>query len=166
MCGSEFIPAIPTIQIIAPIILFIGLSNLVGLQVLYSQGQEKIVIISTLCGAIVNCFLNFILIPHMAQNGAAIATVVAEFCVTAIMLVVGRKYIPFSVINNYTFRIVLFSIVICAPIPFVQHLSFPDVALFMLEVVIATLLYVILLALSHNEFLYIMKEMLVNNKTK
>lgn len=164
MCGSEFIPAITTIRIIAPIILFIGLSNLVGLQVLYSQGQEKIVIISTLCGAIVNFLLNYILIPYFAQNGAAIATVMAEFCVTSVMLVVGRKFIPFSVINKYSFRILLFSIVICAPIPFVQHLSFPDVALFMLEVVIATFLYVILLALSHNEFLMIIKETIKNKK--
>ncbi len=166
MCGDEFIPAIQTIQIIAPIILFIGLSNLIGLQVLYSQGKEKIVIISTLCGAIINFVLNYVLIPHFAQNGAAIATVVAEFCVTAVMIIIGHKHIPFNVFNKYTLQIFLFSILICIPIPFIQKLDFSNIFLLILEVSLASLMYFLCLTLSRNEFLSIIKNLIIKRTIK
>lgn len=164
MCGTEFLPAIPTIQIIAPIILFIGLSNLVGLQVLYSQGKEKIVIVSTLCGAITNFLLNLVLIPLYAQNGAAIATVVAEFVVIVTMMIIGRVYIPFNILNRYNISIFIYSLIVCVPILFIQKLHYSNFLLLTIEVLIAGLAYFILLMLSHNEFLSIIKEQLVKRK--
>lgn len=164
MCGEEFVPAIPTIRIIAPIILFIGISNLVGLQVLYSQGKEKIVIISTLCGAIVNFILNFILIPQYSQNGAAIATVVAEFSVTAVMLIKGRVFIPFNILNKYTIKIIMFSFLICIPIPFIQTLHCSNLKLLVLEVLVSVSLYIVLLTISRNEFLVLIKDTMKKQK--
>lgn len=98
--GTAFAPAIPTLQIIAPTLLLIGISTVVGMQILYSQGKEHLVIISTAAGAIVNIILNLWLIPVLAQDGAAYATVVAEFTVTAVMIVIGRKYIAYRFIRN------------------------------------------------------------------
>lgn len=166
MCGAEFIPAIQTIQIIAPIILFIGMSNLIGLQILYSQGEERIVIISTLCGAIINFILNFVLIPYFAQNGAAIATVVAEFSVTAVMLIIGKKYIPFNVFNKYTLQILLFSILICIPIPIIQTFHFSNLLMLVIEILIASLMYFVFLTLSRNEFIPIIKNILIKRTIK
>lgn len=99
-CGESFTPAIPTLQIISPIIVAIGISNLIGIQVLYPLGKIKIVTISTLVGAIINCTLNFLLIPKYAQNGAAIATVCAEICVTLTQFIIAGKYIPFKFIDK------------------------------------------------------------------
>ena len=93
LCGDSYEPAIITLQVISPIVLIIALSNVVGIQVLYPQGKENIVIMSTLVGAIVNFTLNLVLIPQYAQNGAAIATVIAESCVTITMIILGVKYL-------------------------------------------------------------------------
>lgn len=93
-CGPSYEPAILTLQIVSPILLFIALSNVLGIQILFPQGKENIVIKSTLMGALVNFTLNCILIPRYANDGAAIATCIAEFIVTATMLIIGRKYIP------------------------------------------------------------------------
>lgn len=41
-CGRDFESAIFTLQIISPIIIFIGISNIVGMQVLYPLGKIKI----------------------------------------------------------------------------------------------------------------------------
>lgn len=153
MCGNEFLPAISTIQILAPIILFIGISSFVGLQVLYSQGKEVLVIVSTLVGAITNLTLNWILIPQMAQDGAAIATSIAEFSVIAVMFVIGRKYIPFKALNTTFFRIFLFSIIIVLPIPLIKQLPYSDFVLFFLEIVVALFIYMLLLAVTKNEFM-------------
>ena len=99
-CGPSYEPAISTLQIISPILLFIALSGVLGIQILYPQGKENIVIKCTIFGAITNFTLNLILIPLMANDGAAIATCVAEFMVTFIMLIIGRKYLPIE----YSFK--------------------------------------------------------------
>ncbi len=93
-CGETYTPAILTLQIISPIILAIGVSNVLGIQILYPQGQENKVILSTALGAIVNFVLNLWLIPLYSQDGASIATVVAEMVVTVSMIFIGTKYIP------------------------------------------------------------------------
>lgn len=98
--GDGFIPAISTLQIISPIIIAIGLSNLIGIQVLYPLGKIKIVTISTSVGALINFTLNLILIPKYAQDGAAIATVLAEICVTVTQFIIAKKYIKFNLIDK------------------------------------------------------------------
>lgn len=101
-CGDTYTPAIITLQIISPIILAIGISNILGIQILYPQGQENKVIGSTALGAITNFILNIWLIPTYAQDGASIATVIAEIVVTISMIFIGRKYIPIRWLNkNY-----------------------------------------------------------------
>ena len=100
--GNSFAPAILTLQIISPIIVAIGISNLIGIQILYPLGKIKIVTISTIAGAIINCSLNIFLIPKFAQNGAAIATVVAEISVTLAQFALARNYIPFKLIDKMT----------------------------------------------------------------
>ena len=93
-CGPSYTPAVLTLQILSPILLFIALSNVLGIQMLYPQGKENIVIRCTMAGALVNFTLNMLLIPILSNDGAAIATCAAEFMVTFTMIIVGRKYLP------------------------------------------------------------------------
>lgn len=92
-CGDEFLEAVPVLCWTAPVILFIGLSNVIGIQVLYPLGKEKIVIWSTIGGAVMNLMFNFLLIRSYGAVGAAISTFVAEFIVIFIQIYLGRKYI-------------------------------------------------------------------------
>lgn len=164
MCGNEFLPAISTMQIVAPIILFIGTSSFVGLQVLYSQGKEYIVILSTLMGAITNFTLNWLLIPKLAQNGAAIATSLAEFFVITVMFIIGRRYIPFRALNRTFWQILSFSIIMILPLPFVRMLPYSVFVLFVLEFIIAIIIYITLLAITKNEFLGIILNFIKQKK--
>ena len=116
LCGDSYEPAIITLQVISPIVLIIALSNVVGIQVLYPQGKENIVIMSTLVGAIVNFTLNLVLIPQYAQNGAAIATVIAESCVTITMIILGVKYLPFKLLNRKYIFYLLGIVFYCTPL--------------------------------------------------
>ena len=63
-CGNGFEPSILTLKLVAPIVLFIGLSGIIGMQILYPQGREKYVIISTMVGACINLLINYLLIPQ------------------------------------------------------------------------------------------------------
>ena len=73
LCGVNFTPAILTSQIIALNVLMIGVSNVLGMQILYPMNQINIVILSISIGAITNLLLNLILIPRYGHNGTAIA---------------------------------------------------------------------------------------------
>lgn len=113
-CGHAFIDAVPVIYWTAPVILFIGLTNVIGIQILYPLGKENIVIYSTLGGAIVNVILNLILIPRFSAVGAGISTFAAELAVLIIQVIAGRKHIPVKLLNKYNLKYLLATICLIA----------------------------------------------------
>jgi O-antigen/teichoic acid export membrane protein len=93
-CGNNYEPSVLTLQIMSPIILFISVSGVYNMQILYSLGKEKLAIFSASLGALVNLTLNFCLIPAYSQYGAGVATVIAELAVIICTVIISRKYIP------------------------------------------------------------------------
>lgn len=85
--GQDFYESIIVSKILAPIIVAIALSNLIGIQILISHGKELLTIISTLAGAIVNISMNAFLIPSFAQVGASISTLFAEYVVLILQII-------------------------------------------------------------------------------
>jgi len=81
LSGDAYSGSILPMQIIMPTLLFIGTTNILGIQILVPLGREKIVLYSEIAGAITDLTLNALLIPKYASSGAAIGTVVAEFIV-------------------------------------------------------------------------------------
>jgi len=80
-------------EVLAPVILIIGFSNVFGLQILIPAGKDFKFTLSITCGAVLNLCLNLILIPHLGALGAAIGTLAAESTVTIMMLIFTRKYV-------------------------------------------------------------------------
>ena len=84
-CGEGYVPSISTMQITAPIILFISISYVL-VQSIFSLGKENITIITGIVGALTNVAINFMLIPHWAQDGAAIGTRHTALCLFAVAI--------------------------------------------------------------------------------
>ena len=84
LCGSQYTDAFITSKILSFLILIIPFSVLFNNQVFIPMRKEKHVLTSTLTGAAVNLILNSILIPRFAENGAAFASVIAEFSVMCV----------------------------------------------------------------------------------
>jgi O-antigen/teichoic acid export membrane protein len=93
-CGSQYEDAILTSQIIAPITLIVGLSNIMGMQVLYPIGKINTVVKCTIYGAITNVILNLALIPFLSFNGTAIAYLGAEVATTLSMYIIAKQDMP------------------------------------------------------------------------
>lgn len=87
LSGPAFYGSIRPMQFILPTILFIGLTNVMGIQLLVPLGKEKLVLYSTILGALIDTLINFLLIPELGAEGAAIGTLVAEFVVLILQLV-------------------------------------------------------------------------------
>ena len=81
LSGKEYERAILPMQIMLPTLLFIGLTNIMGIQILVPMGKESKVLASVIAGAVVDLVLNMILIPRYSVSGAAIGTVTAEVIV-------------------------------------------------------------------------------------
>lgn len=81
LSGAAYEGSVLPMQIIMPTLLFIGLTNIMGIQVLVPMGKEKIVLYSEIVGAVVDVICNLILIPKYAAAGAAVSNLVAEAAV-------------------------------------------------------------------------------------
>lgn len=91
LSGNAYADAIVPMQIIMPTIVLIGLTGIMGIQMLVPLGKEKIVLYSEIAGSITDLVLNAILIPRIASAGAAIGTLVAELVVWIVQFVFLRS---------------------------------------------------------------------------
>lgn len=89
--GNEYENAVLPMQFMMPTLLFIGFTNIMGIQVLVPKGREDKVLVSVIAGAIVDLVLNAILIPKYAATGAAIGTMVAEAVVYVVQYFIDRE---------------------------------------------------------------------------
>ena len=106
---KEFAGSIVPMQIIMPTLVFIGLTNIMGLQILVPLGREKVVLISEIVGAVVDLVINFLLIPTMKSSGAAIGTLAAEFAVLVVQYIAIRKDIQ-EQISSIQYKKIIFAI--------------------------------------------------------
>lgn len=81
LSGEAYAGSILPMQIIMPVLLFIGMSNILGIQILVPMGKENIVLYSVICGAVVDLLVNIVLIPQFGAAGAAVGTLIAELVV-------------------------------------------------------------------------------------
>jgi O-antigen/teichoic acid export membrane protein len=91
LSGPAYGGAVLPMQWIQPTIVFIGITNILGIQILVPLGKEKYVLYSEIAGAIADLIINYLLIPKLASTGAAIGTLTAEFVVLVVQYYVLRK---------------------------------------------------------------------------
>ncbi|MBQ7175105.1 MAG: oligosaccharide flippase family protein [Lachnospiraceae bacterium] len=94
LSGSAYGGSVVPMQIIMPTLLFIGLSNILGIQVLIPLGKERVVLMSEIAGAVVDMIINLLLIPRYASAGAAFGTTIAEAVVLGIQCWALRDTVP------------------------------------------------------------------------
>jgi O-antigen/teichoic acid export membrane protein len=93
LSGKAYTGSILPMELIMPTLVFIGLTNIMGIQVMVPLGEEKTVFYSVSIGAVVDLVINALLIPRMASAGAAIGTVAAEFAVLLYQLYKMKDHI-------------------------------------------------------------------------
>ncbi len=93
LCGENFMPSASCIQIMAPIMLFLSISSLLGYQILYPMGQLNLVICYCIIGCIINIVFDLLLISKYSYVGVSIAYMSTEMIVAIIAMIVSRKFI-------------------------------------------------------------------------
>lgn len=91
LVGNEYEGAVMPLQFMLPTLIFIGLTNIMGIQILVPQEKEGKVLVSVIVGAVIDLFLNFVFIPKYAAVGAALSTMIAEIVVFVVQYFIDKK---------------------------------------------------------------------------
>ncbi|WP_338210110.1 polysaccharide biosynthesis C-terminal domain-containing protein [Lactiplantibacillus paraxiangfangensis] len=96
--GQQFSSVNVLLMIEAPVIILIGISNVIGQQFLLPTKHTKTYTTSVIFGAIINVIINIPLILKFGVQGAMVATVISELTVTVYQLSKVRRVLPFSLL--------------------------------------------------------------------
>ena len=141
-------------NLISPVILAIGLSNVIGTQYLLPTKRQKEYTISVTCGAIINFIINISLIWKYGAIGASIGTVIAEFTVTIVQMFYIRKDFNIWKIIKSSRNYLLASgimFVVCLVIKSIVRKPYFSMAL---QVAIGGIIYLTILIILEDKFVF------------
>lgn len=128
------------------------INGFIAYQIFMPKKKEKIIFWATLGGAISNLIINYLLIPVLSYDGAAIATVLAEAMVMLICIILGHKMIPFKGMMQGVWKYVIASVPMVIAYVLFQKVTFSSYLIYMLlMIIIGVVTYGIMLLILGDE---------------
>lgn len=160
--GEEYGEVSLLMKVLAPLVVFIGISNVTGIQYLVPVGRQRDYTLSVISGSVVNLILNSILIPMYQSLGAAIASICAEFTVMVVQLYIVRTKISIPSILKLSSKYFVAGIIMFMSLSLIGKYLKPSITSTLLLVVIGFVIYTLTLLLERDrmvkEFLNIRKK--------
>lgn len=160
--GNEYGPTGGIIFWEAPAILMIAWSNVTGTQYLMPIHREHQYTISVTVGAVVNIIANLFLISLYGANGAAVATVISEFSVTAVQLFYIRGTIRRRQLFASTWRYLvsgLFMYIVVSRINSIMNMTIVNL---IVQILVGVVVYAVCLFITHAPIIQQTKVLLKN----
>lgn len=154
------------ITVISPIMIAIGLSNVIGTQYLLPTKQQKKFTISVTTGALINFILNVIFINLWQSIGASIATVVAECVVTGVQFYLVKDEIHFKDVLRLGWKYCIASIIMCIVSILIGKIIDKNILSLVLQIIISCIVYAILLVIMKDTTVLNYIKLLVNKLKK
>lgn len=152
--GQEYLSVIKIVYVMSPLIIIIGLNNVIGIQFLIPTKNQNKYILAVTIGAIVNFIFNLLLIPSLSTIGATIASILAELIILVIELYFLKKIIPnFNILKN-SFKYIFFGGIMFIITYLSGHLLGKTISGTILQVLIGGLVYIGLLLITKDKFIY------------
>lgn len=145
LSGQAFSPSIIVSQIMSFTIFFIGLSNVLGIQMLFPLGYMSKVIFCVCVGCVADILLCLFFIPSMSQDGAAIAYLMAEMMVTICLFFVGRKVLPLKYFKKSYFIYILASIIMSILLFVESYLHLNYIVKLFVMIITGMVIYIVIL---------------------
>lgn len=143
--GEDFIDSGKIIVILAITIIFISIANVIRTQYLIPNKEDKIYVISTIVGAVVNFTINLVTIPIWGYFGAALGTLLAEFFVMFVQIIGVRKKIPIRKYIKINYIYFIFGIIMFLALNFIgSMLNYNGVKLLIIKIISGVFIYIIL----------------------
>ena len=151
--GDQYARSIMPMKLIMPTVFAIGLSNILGIQMLIPMGRENVVVVSEIVGAVVDVIINALLIPKYGASGAAIGTVTAEFAVLAVQTVALKTTVLPLVRQIPVWKHVLAAAVSAIPCMAIVGIGWGNFVTLMVSAILFFGIYLIILILLKEPFI-------------
>ena len=151
--GEGYEECIPLLYIFSPLILIIGVSNLLGTHYYTPYDKQRISNRFLIIGAIINVALNAVLIYFLKARGAAISSVVAELVITILYLCYAKDFFTLMDFIKVGYKYFISGVVMFLCLILVNYYLPQGVWFLVLEVVIGVCIYFIMLLILRDKFL-------------
>ena len=151
--GPGYEPVCDMLKWLSVIVPTIGVSNIIGYQLLVPSKRERLMTISVICGSIVNIITNLLLIPEYGAMGAIYASVLAEMIVSSVQLFMVRKELRFRLILRIFCRYFGYSVVMLLIGALLLHLLGDGVFALLITITACVLVYALCLIIMHDPIL-------------
>lgn len=152
--GEGFDSVINILCATSPILIAIGLNNVVGVQYLIQVKKQNKFTISVTIGAVSNIFLNLIFIKLFAATGAAVASVLSELIILLVELWYTRKEIKVKDIFESMYKYLVASIIMYFVIFVLEKYLTISIVNTLISIVVAGIIYTIILIILKDKFMY------------
>ena len=151
--GKGYDKVIVLMTILSPIIILMGISNVIGTQYLLPSKRQKEFTISVTIGIIVNFILNYILIKMFKAEGACISTVLSQLVVDVVQMEQVKKDINLRKILRLSYKYFFAGILmfICCMI---IRIFAKELVCVVMQIVVGVIVYFTVLIKLKDEYIY------------
>lgn len=164
------------INIISPILLLMGIANILGTQYMLPTKRQKEYTISIVVGVIVNFVLNYILIINYGAIGASISTVISQFVVDIMQAYFVRKEVDFKSLLKTSYKYLFASVIMFVFCRLAEYFVYSDLMSNLIyslsgklemtvanvksvisistQIVVGVIVYITILILTKDDFIY------------
>lgn len=92
LSGSGYEGSVLPMRIIMPAVLFVGIAQVLAIQILMPMKKDKILLVASAAGAIISLIINFTIVPSLGCIGSAFVLLCAEMSITIIYIIYAIKH--------------------------------------------------------------------------
>lgn len=152
--GSGYDKVAMLLNLSSFLVIAIGLSNITGMQYLVPTMQQDKLTISVVIGAAINFVCNLILIPNFYSSGAMLASVIAEFSVTAIQFYFVKKQLSFKKILTFVPKYLISGLLMLILLRVEEQYLSSSVLSTLIMIISGALLYFIVLIIMRDKLIF------------
>ena len=151
--GKGYDKAAILIMIFSPMLILMGIENVIGTQYLLPTKRQKEYTISVVSGILVNLILNFIFINLWNSIGASIATIISQLVVDIVQIYYVRNNIKWKPLIRLAVRYLVASSIMFGVCQLVKLISDTGILSVMLQCIVGFSVYIGMLILFRDKFL-------------
>ena len=154
--GDSFLPASNTVIILAAMIIIKPMANLLCYQLIISTGNEQKRLPAFIIAVLLNIALNSFMIPLWQHNGAALASVISELVINAVLIIMIIKLVHIRVDIPTLVKVITATVLMAIPVLCAVYLFDNAVVQLIVAVTVGAAVYIISSALMKNERLVLL----------
>lgn len=143
--GEDFRECVGVAYVLAFTIPFVAWANVLRTQFLLPVGKDKAYLYSLFCGAVINLFINFTLIPKIGAKGAAFGTLITEVSICVIQSIVTCKDLQMLRYIGDSFAFLVSAVVMLICVKCISHVGIENTVIMILgEIIFGMAIYALI----------------------